>query len=681
MQALLRNKLLTVELRDREETARSFANPTATTAPVQLPEGSEAQNKVSRPRRLIVEDDVHECRLLEAYVQGMSADTQIVTGVQEALALLEQDGPDLVILDLLLPDGNGFTVVEQMRASARHIQTPILVVSSTTDVCHRVRALELGADDFIAKGSDRLEFEARLRRLLRMKRSLEQLARRCDQALQLAVTDSLTGLFTHGFLWETLHRQVACARRYEWPLSLLFIDIDHFKSINDRHGHAAGDEVLRHLSKAILTVVREGDTCVRYGGEEFVVLLPHTTRSGACLIADRIRVAAQTAVEQPSAFAPGGAPVTVSIGVATLPDDATDARALLERADAAMYQAKRAGRNQVVPFSESMSAAKTRSRLLLVDDDPKNLRLLEACLKSQGHELLTATDGEEAVAAAHREQPDLILMDGMMPRLSGFDACRMLKQDHRTCLIPIVLVTALNSREDKLRGVEAGADDFLTKPIDRTALIARVNASLRAKRSTDGLEDAETVILTLAKAVENRDPSTGGHVERVSHHAVTLGQAVGLPADQLHALRRAGIVHDIGKIAIPDAILLKPGKLTDSERKLMETHVEVGYEMLRPMRTFRDSLPAVRFHHERLNGSGYPLGLRGEQIPISAQIMAIVDVFDALTTDRVYRKALSHAEAFAVLRAEADRGLHDSRLIESFAQAVDRSAPAMLAGT
>jgi putative two-component system response regulator len=160
----------------------------------------------------------------------------------------------------------------------------------------------------------------------------------------------------------------------------------------------------------------------------------------------------------------------------------------------------------------------------------------------------------------------------------------------------------------------------------------------------------------------------------VSHYAVELGRAIGLPDAQVEGLRRAGVVHDIGKVVIPDAILLKPGKLTPEERKLMERHVEVGHELLRPLRTFAESLPAVRFHHERLDGSGYPLGLCGDQVPIVAQIMGIVDVYDALTTDRVYRPALSQSEAFRILRDEVTRGLHDTQLVETFLQQVSRTA-------
>jgi putative two-component system response regulator len=292
-------------------------------------------------------------------------------------------------------------------------------------------------------------------------------------------------------------------------------------------------------------------------------------------------------------------------------------------------------------------------------------------LKPENYALIKACDGLEAIEIARRQQPDLIVMDGMMPRLTGFEACRRLKQEDITSLIPIIIVTALNGRDDKLRGIEAGADDFLTKPLDKVQLVMRSRALLRSKRRTDTLEDAETVIFALARAVENRDPSTGGHTERVSQYAMMLGRALGLSAQQLDGLRKAGVVHDIGKIAIPDAILLKPGKLTSEERKVMETHAEVGYELLQPMRTFGDSLSAVRFHHERLNGSGYPLGLRGGQVPITAQIVAVVDVYDALTNDRVYRKAMSRTEALTILRDEANRGLHDLAVVETFAASLD----------
>jgi putative two-component system response regulator len=357
--------------------------------------------------------------------------------------------------------------------------------------------------------------------------------------------------------------------------------------------------------------------------------------------------------------------VTISLGVVSFPRDAADSLTLLQHAEEALFAAKQAGRNTIAVFGQSRSGH-AAPRVLVVDDEEINIRLLDAYLQPERYETYHAFNGEEALDIARRLRPDVILLDGIMPGVHGFDVCRRLKQDRSTSLIPIMLITSLNGSQDRLRGIEAGADEFLNKPVNREELLARVRSLIRSKRTTDLLEDAEIVIFTLAKAIESRDPSTGGHVERVSHYAVQLGKALNLPETQLEGLRRAGVVHDIGKIIIPDHILLKPGKLTADERRIMERHVEVGYELLQPLRTFAESLPGVRFHHERLDGSGYPLGLRGEQVPLVAQVMAIVDVYDALTTDRVYRPALSKAEAMQTLRYEAKRGLHNMELVETF---------------
>ena len=402
-----------------------------------------------------------------------------------------------------------------------------------------------------------------------------------------------------------------------------------------------------------------------------MILLPRAERQAASQVAERVRCGVEALeIVLPQSGDAKRLRVTVSLGVATFPDEANDAASLLQGADEAMYTAKQSGRNSLVVFGQDRPARPAQSRVLLVDDEEKNLRLLEAYLSPDGYEILKARDGEEALQLARRCRPDIILLDVMMPRLSGFDVCRRLKRENDTRLIPVVLVTALSDRADWLRGIEAGADEFLSKPVNCEELSTRVRTSLRLKRNTDLLEDAETVIFTLARAVEARDPSTGGHVERVSHYAAELGKAIGLPDTQVQALRHAGVIHDIGKIAVPDAVLLKPGKLTTDEKQIIERHVEVGYELLRPLRTFAESLPAVRFHHERLDGSGYPLALRGAQVPVIAQVLAIVDVYDALTTNRVYRPALRQAEASQILRAEAARGMHDPNLVETFIQLV-----------
>lgn len=677
--ALLRKKVAAEELRARGETAQCFrataAAPLAGEALQSEPAATPATfDQSTFGTVLLVEDNEAEARLQAAYLVELGCRVLTAVDAQSALQVLENEAVDLGVLDLLLPDCSGYALIEQMRNNPRHAKTPILIVSAMTEARDRVKALEMGADDFIVKGFDSLEFQARVRRLLRLKMALDQLTVDYDQVLRQAITDSLTGLYTHGFLKDTLTRQLECARRYGWPLSLMFLDIDHFKAINDQHGHAVGDEVLRSLGSIIRGTIRHADIGVRYGGEEFVVLMPHTDQSEAMRLAERLRT---TVAEKGRLCTAAGGQVnpTVSLGVASFPEHAIDAASLLEHADEAMYKAKRGGRNQAVAYSRAETAPAGQAVVLIADDDPRNVKLLEAYLIADGYHTIRASDGQEAIDIARRERPDLILLDGMMPRLSGFEACQWLKDDFELKLIPVVLVTALNGRDDKLRGIEAGADEFISKPIDKTALLSRLRALLRTKRSTDLLEDAETVIFALAHAVESRDPSTGGHVERVSSYAVAVGKAAGLSESQIEGLRRAGYVHDIGKIAIPDSILLKPGKLTPEERVVIQTHVEVGYELLRPMRTFTESLPAVRFHHERLDGSGYPLGLRGEQVPITAQILAIVDVYDALSSDRVYRKAMSSAESFAILREEASRGLHNSQLIDLLEQVVAKSAP------
>jgi putative two-component system response regulator len=227
-------------------------------------------------------------------------------------------------------------------------------------------------------------------------------------------------------------------------------------------------------------------------------------------------------------------------------------------------------------------------------------------------------------------------------------------------------MTGFANPNDRLEGIECGADDFLNKPIRRQELSARVRSLLRLKHFTDELENAETVLFSLALSIEAKDPYTEGHCARLSKYSVDLAEVLGLPIDQRIALRRAGIVHDIGKVAVPDSILLKPGPLTKEERRIMEQHPIVGERICEPLRAFRQVLPIIRHHHEKLDGSGYPDGLSGDAIPIAARIMTTVDVYDSLTTDRPYRPALSVKEAFSIMQQEVEKGWWDSRLVEEF---------------
>jgi putative two-component system response regulator len=273
---------------------------------------------------------------------------------------------------------------------------------------------------------------------------------------------------------------------------------------------------------------------------------------------------------------------------------------------------------------------------------------------------------------------DLVLMDVMMPNLSGFEICDKIKSNPETCLIPVVLITALSEKEDRIEGIKAGADDFLTRPVDRTELLARVRSLLRLKQRTDELERAEAVLFTLARSIEGKDPYTHGHCERLSEGSARLGAHLGLAEEEITALRRAGVVHDIGKVAVPDAILLKPGKLTEDEWKLMREHSVVGERICAPLKSFRLVLPIIRHHHEKLDGSGYPDGLRGDAIPMTARILQIVDVYDALTTARPYKRAFSIADAFQTMREEVDKGWWDRHIFDEFEQLIKSSTANLL---
>ena len=305
-------------------------------------------------------------------------------------------------------------------------------------------------------------------------------------------------------------------------------------------------------------------------------------------------------------------------------------------------------------------------KILVVDDHSANVDLLTSMLRRDGHEVLTASDGQKALDAIGEAHPDLVLMDVMMPKLNGFEVCHRIKENPATRLTPVVLITALDERRTKIRAIDAGADDFLTKPVDPHELTARVRSLVRLKRYTDDLESAESVILSLALVVEARDAYTDGHCQRLASYATALGTAVGLGDEDLAALHRGGYLHDLGKIAIPDAILLKTEKLTDGEYRRIQDHPLIGDRLCGELRSLRQVRPIVRHHHERLDGSGYPDGLKGDDIPLLAQIIGIVDVYDAITTDRPYKPAASLDRAFEELREEVRRGWRRADLVEAF---------------
>ncbi len=309
-------------------------------------------------------------------------------------------------------------------------------------------------------------------------------------------------------------------------------------------------------------------------------------------------------------------------------------------------------------------------RILVADDEPQNIALLTRLMGRLGYDVIGVRNGQLALDTVRASAPDVVLLDVNMPDVNGVDVCRSIKEDPQTWLTPVILVTGLSEVADRVRGLDAGADDFLTKPVVFAELEARVGALMRAKRHTDTLDSARSIILSLGVTIEARDAGTAGHCERLADYASAFGAFLGLDRRQCDALYMGGFMHDIGKVGIPDAILLKAGPLTSSEHLVMQRHTTIGDTLCGEFRSLGEVREIVRHHHERLDGTGYPDRLSGDQIPQLAQIINIVDAYDAITSDRPYRSALSAEHAFAELRAEVNKGWKDPSLVEAFVSMV-----------
>lgn len=317
-----------------------------------------------------------------------------------------------------------------------------------------------------------------------------------------------------------------------------------------------------------------------------------------------------------------------------------------------------------------MPEAHTSARILVVDDDPKVRAVLERVLLKDGHTIETAENGHAALAAIERRPPDVILTDVTMPGMDGFELCERLKMDVVTRLIPVVMVTGLSDRDNRIKGVELGADEFLTKPVDPQELRARIRSLMRLKRYTDDLDSAASIIMAMAIMVEARDGHSEGHCYRMANYATALGRQLRLGHEELQTLHRGGFLHDIGMLAIPDIVLRRPGRLSPAEYELVKSHTVIGEQLCGNLRSLQSVRPIVRHHHERFDGSGYPDRLAGDDIPLLAQIIGLVDVYDAITSCRPYQAALSGEDAVLVLREQAVAGWRNVELVEEFATVI-----------
>lgn len=486
-----------------------------------------------------------------------------------------------------------------------------------------------------------------------------QLVAAYEEEIGSQYTDSLTGLLNHGFFEMALDRELKRCERYAEPFTLALLDIDSFRFYNKRRSAVAGDRFLREFAGLVNQNVRQIDLAARYAGDVVAVVFIKSGTQDSLIPLERVR----QAVEEKYGRDP-----TISVGLASYPADALTKDALVEKAEEALLQAKASGRNKVRCFEELIPAhEEDAARILVVDDNPRNVKLMEAILLPENYKILKAYSGEEALTIVSKFEVDLIMLDIMMPEMTGYEVCRRLKRSEATRLIPVVMVTALSDIEDKIKGIEAGADDFLTKPPNKMELLARTKSLVKLKKLNNSFASIERVLFSLANTVEAKDAYTQGHVERVSSMAMALGQKMALSADELEALRHGGVLHDIGKIGVPSDIINKPGSLDEDEWKTIKTHPDIGYRICLPIRkNLGAALDVIRYHHEKLDGSGYPDGLKGDEIAPVARVMAVVDIYDALVTERPYRKALSQEKALGILLEEARDGKLDLGVVSNF---------------
>jgi len=304
--------------------------------------------------------------------------------------------------------------------------------------------------------------------------------------------------------------------------------------------------------------------------------------------------------------------------------------------------------------------------ILIVDDDEAHRNLESEILTLQNHKVTEAENAERALELVKSNDFDAVLLDKRMPGIDGDTFCHKVRNELGLSLLPLIMVTGTNNRDELLKSLNAGATDFICKPFHPSELVARVNSAAKLKRVTDQLDDMESMLFSLARMIEAKDEHTGNHCDRLSQLCGKFGRSLGLPEKDILALEKGGVLHDIGKLGIPDAVLMKPSALNEEELTIMAKHPVIGHNMCAGLKSMKHTAPIILHHHERWDGSGYPYGLKGDDIPYLAQVFQLVDIFDALTYERPYKTAFSIEKALSILKEETEKGWRNPTLVNKF---------------
>lgn len=488
---------------------------------------------------------------------------------------------------------------------------------------------------------------------------VQSLEEQYAKEIKTPFTDTLTGLFNFGFFQLSLNREVQRSSIHGKPFTLALVDIDNFSEFNRQYGPLKGDLVLKNIGEIIKKTIRKSDFAARYANDEFAVLQVECSPENAAISMERISQEVKTISDDNLAL---------SIGIATYYPDKDTLEILNDKAKNALQRAKfNPLENIYFLQEEEYQTRNQKPRVLIVDDDPITIEMMKKILEPLDYEVFKATNGADSLTLISKIDIDLILLDIMMPGgIDGYEVCRRLKSREETRMIPVIMVTALNEMGSKIKGIEFGADDFITKPPNPLELQTRTKSLIKVKRLNQNLISIEKMLASLANMVEAKDTYTDGHIKRVACLSLDLGRQLGLSAYELESLKLGGILHDIGKLSIPGEILNKSSDLSEKEWELMKSHPNIGHKLCLPLKgSLGGALDIIRHHHEKLNGDGYPDGLTKAEITIPTRIMAVVDIYDALITDRPYHKALPIDEALDILKEAGQKGELDMDVVNA----------------
>jgi putative two-component system response regulator len=631
-------------------------------------------------RILAVDDQPENLELLGAILGDEGFDVAFAADGPSALAAVERHAPQAVLLDVMMPRLDGFEVCRRLKNARPTCFIPVVLLTALSDVDSKVRGLEAGADDFLNKPFHRAELLTRLRSLLRIRSLRDQLD--STESVMFSMVDLLEGKDprTRHHSLRVARLALATARRLGFdarslqnlasgallhdigkigvPESVL-LKVDGERSIEEeslyRSHPGLGRRILEpigSLAGALPLVLHHHE---RLDGSGYPARL-----TGADLPRSVEVLAAANAWDR--ARTGGGDGGDASAAASRLRTEVAAGRFRPEIVDALIEAAT--GLPEVPDLAHELPVpvVEPGGRILVADDNATNRQLYRALLEGEGFDVTLVADGDAALEAWRLERPDLLILDVRMPKVPGDDVCRRVKEDPSSSFLPVVLVTAYEERDSRQRAIDAAADDLLISPVNRLELLARVRSLLRLRVYHQDLVRHEHVILSLSAALEAKDAYTRGHSQRVGELSARLALELGEAGESAERLRLGGLLHDLGKVAVPEAVLHKPGKLTPDEFEMVMAHPVVGWEICRRLRSAEPVLDVIRYHHERFDGKGYPERLVGEAIPWPARILSVADALDALTSERPYRASLSVADAVSLLDRENRDGKWDPQV-------------------